>query len=203
MNANLFDILARSIADPGKAAIETLSGDRITYADLVARTGRFANALAGPGACGPGDRVAAQVEKSVEAIVLYLATVRAGAVFLPLNTGYTPAEVEYFLGDAEPSGLRLRPRPARESLEPAAAEPPGRTVLTLDADGEGTLTGSGRGASPTPSRPSMRSRRRPRRAALHLRHHRALEGGDAHATATWSRTPRRCARPGASPPTTC
>jgi malonyl-CoA/methylmalonyl-CoA synthetase len=81
MNANLFDTLARSIADPDKPAIETLPGERISYADLVARTGRFANALKTVGV-GPGDRVAAQVEKSVEAIVLYLATVRAGAVFL-------------------------------------------------------------------------------------------------------------------------
>ena len=51
----------------------------------------------------PGDRVAVQVAKSVEAIALYLATVRAGAVFLPLNTAYTRSEVDYFLGDAEPT----------------------------------------------------------------------------------------------------
>ena len=89
MNANLFDILARGITDPDKVAIETASGERISYADLVARTGRVANALTALG-LRPGDRVAAQVEKSVEAIVLYLATVRAGGVFLPLNTGYTP-----------------------------------------------------------------------------------------------------------------
>ena len=86
----------------------------------------MANALVGLGV-KPGDRVAAQVEKSVEAIVLYLGTVRAGGVFLPLNTGYTPAEIEYFLGDAEPAvfvcdparreALQAvgRPRPARRS----------------------------------------------------------------------------------------
>ncbi len=141
MNANLFDILARGIADPGKVAIETPAGDRITYADLVARTGRVANALAALG-LRPGDRVAAQVEKSVEAIVLYLATVRAGGVFLPLNTGYTPTEIEYFLGDAEPAVFVCDPARS-ESLGAAAAEA-GATVLTLGADGEGSLTEAAR-----------------------------------------------------------
>jgi malonyl-CoA/methylmalonyl-CoA synthetase len=142
MNANLFDTLARSIADPDKPAIETLPGERISYADLVARTGRFANALKTVGV-GPGDRVAAQVEKSVEAIVLYLATVRAGAVFLPLNTGYTPTEIEYFLGDAEPKVFVCDParHPSLEAIAAAA----GAQVLTLDAQGGGTLPGAAAG----------------------------------------------------------
>ena len=102
----------------------------------MAETGRFANALKGLGV-KPGDRVAAQVEKSVAAIVLYLATVRAGGVFLPLNTGYTPAEIEYFLGDAEPAVFVCDP--ARlASLEPVATAIGART-LTLDANGAGTL----------------------------------------------------------------
>jgi malonyl-CoA/methylmalonyl-CoA synthetase len=137
MNANLFHILARGITDPDKVAIETASGEKTTYADLVARTGRVANALMVLG-LKPGDRVAAQIEKSVEAIVLYLATVRAGGVFLPLNTGYTPAEIEYFLGDAEASVFVCDP--ARyEGLKPVAAAV-GAQVLTLDAEGEGGLT---------------------------------------------------------------
>ena len=137
MNANLFDILARGITDPDKVAIATASGDRITYADLVARTGRVANALRVLG-LKPGDRVAAQIEKSVEAIVLYLATVRAGGVFLPLNTGYTSAEIEYFLGDAEPTVFVCDPS-RYESLKPVATTA-GAQVLTLDAEGEGGLT---------------------------------------------------------------
>jgi malonyl-CoA/methylmalonyl-CoA synthetase len=137
MNANLFDILARGITDPDKVAIETASGERTTYAELVARTGRMANALARLGV-KPGDRVAAQIEKSVEAIVLYLATVRAGGVFLPLNTGYTPAEIEYFLDDAEPAVFVCDP--ARlDALQPVA-DAAGARVLTLDANGAGTLT---------------------------------------------------------------
>src|SRR5204863_491924 len=82
--------------------IEELDGTRITYADLIARAGQMANVLVARGV-KPGDRVAAQTEKSVPALVLYLATVRAGGVYLPLNTAYTLNELEYFIGDAEPT----------------------------------------------------------------------------------------------------
>ena len=57
----------------------------------------------------PGDRVAAQVEKSAEALMLYLGSLRAGAVYLPLNTAYTAGEIRYFLGDAEPTLFVCRP----------------------------------------------------------------------------------------------
>lgn len=137
VNDNLFALLADGIADPDATAIETATGERISYADLVARAGRMANALAGLGV-GPGDRVAAQVEKSVEAIVLYLGTVRAGGVFLPLNTGYTPAEIDYFVGDAEPAVFVCDPV-RREALQ-ASADKAGAKLVTLDASGKGTLT---------------------------------------------------------------
>ncbi len=137
MNANLFALLADGIADPEALAIETAAGERITYGDLVARAGRMANALAGLGV-RPGDRVAAQVEKSVEAIVLYLGTVRAGGVFLPLNTGYTPAEIDYFVGDAEPAVFVCDPARA-EALQPTA-DRAGARLVTLDAAGRGTLS---------------------------------------------------------------
>ena len=76
-------------------------GRRYSYGDVEDVSGRFANVLVDLGV-RPGDRVAVQVPKSIEAIMLYLAVVRAGAVFLPLNTGYTPSEIEYFLGNATP-----------------------------------------------------------------------------------------------------
>ncbi|WP_374302056.1 malonyl-CoA synthase [Paracoccus sp. (in: a-proteobacteria)] len=144
MNANLFDILETGIADPEATAIETPQGQRITYADLVARTGRMANALVSLGV-RPGDRVAAQVEKSVEAIILYLATVRAGAVFLPLNTGYTPAEIDYFIGDATPAVFVCDP--ARAEALADAAKRAGARIVTLDAKGQGSLTDAASGAS--------------------------------------------------------
>lgn len=144
MSENLFDILERGIADRTATAIETPAGARISYGDLVARTGRMANALVTLGV-GPGDRVAVQVEKSVEAIILYLATVRAGAIFLPLNTGYTPSEIAYFLGDAGPRIFVCDPGKAAE-LAPVA-ETAGAGLLTLAADGTGTLSDAAAGAS--------------------------------------------------------
>lgn len=144
MNANLFAVLSDNISDPAATAIETADGERISYSDLVARTGRMANALVGLGV-QPGDRVAAQVEKSVEAIILYLATLRAGGVFLPLNTGYTPAEIEYFVGDAEPAVFVCDPA-RRDALQPAA-DKAGAKLVTLDAQGRGTLTDAAAAAS--------------------------------------------------------
>ena len=86
----------------------------------------------------PGDRVAAQTEKSVPALLLYLATVRAGAVYLPLNTAYTLNELEYFIGDAEPSLVVCDP--SRADGIGAIAAKVGAKVETLDADGKGSLT---------------------------------------------------------------
>ncbi len=86
----------------------------------------------------PGDRVAVQVEKSVANIVLYLGTVRAGAVYLPLNTAYTLNELDYFIGDAEPSLVVCDPSKA-EGLAPIAAKVKAK-VETLGPDGRGSLT---------------------------------------------------------------
>jgi len=72
------------------------------YQDVLEITARFAHHLVNLGV-KPGDRVAAQVPKSIEALMLYLATVRAGGVFLPLNTAYTANEITYFLEDATPA----------------------------------------------------------------------------------------------------
>ena len=83
----------------------------------------------------PGDRVAAQTEKSVPGLVLYLAAVRAGAVYLPLNTAYTLNELEYFITDAEPSLVVCDPSKA-EGIGSIAAKV-GAKVETLGADGQG------------------------------------------------------------------
>ncbi|RFP90912.1 malonyl-CoA synthase [Rhodobacteraceae bacterium 63075] len=84
----------------------------------------------------PGGRVAVQVEKSIRAIELYLGTVAAGGVFLPLNTAYTAAELGYFLGDATPSIVVIDP--AREAeITPISGK---AQLLTLDGDGGGTLS---------------------------------------------------------------
>jgi malonyl-CoA/methylmalonyl-CoA synthetase len=87
--------------DPERLFLRTPDGQRVTYAAMDQRVDRMAAALA-QRAVVAGDRVVAQVEKSPDAIALYLACLRVGAVFVPLNTAYTNAEIEYFLGDAEP-----------------------------------------------------------------------------------------------------
>jgi malonyl-CoA/methylmalonyl-CoA synthetase len=145
MNANLFSRLFDSLDDPNRLAIETIDGQRISYADLMARAGRMANVLVDSGV-KPGDRVAAQTEKSVPGLVLYLAAVRAGAVYLPLNTAYTLNELEYFITDAEPSLVVCDPSKA-EGIGSIAAKV-GAKVLTLGADGRGSLTDAAAKASP-------------------------------------------------------
>src|SRR6266576_1021651 len=137
MNANLFSRLFDSLDDPNRLAIETIDGQRISYADLMARAGRMANGLVNSGV-KPGDRVAAQTEKSVPGLVLYLAAVRAGAVYLPLNTAYTLNELEYFVTDAEPSLVVCDPSKA-EGIGAIAGKVKVR-IATLRPDGKGSLT---------------------------------------------------------------
>lgn len=136
-NANLFSRLFDGLDDPKRLAIETHDGAHISYGDLIARAGQMANVLVARGV-KPGDRVAVQVEKSVANIVLYLGTVRAGAVYLPLNTAYTLNELDYFIGDAEPSLVVCDPSKA-EGLAPIAAKVKAK-VETLGPDGKGSLT---------------------------------------------------------------
>src|SRR6266480_450695 len=101
MSGNLFDLIRSRVPAPDKALLELADGRQLSYADAFAWSGRVANTLVLRGV-EPGDRVAVQVEKSPEALILYLAVLRAGAVYLQLNTAYTLAELEYFLSDAEP-----------------------------------------------------------------------------------------------------
>jgi malonyl-CoA/methylmalonyl-CoA synthetase len=145
MNANLFSRLFDGLDDPTRLAIETTDGQRISYGDLIARAGQMSNVLVASGV-KPGDRVAAQTEKSVPGLVLYLATVRAGAVYLPLNTAYTLNELEYFIGDAEPSLVVCDPAKA-EGIGTIAAKV-GAKVETMGADGKGSLTDAAAKAKP-------------------------------------------------------
>src|SRR3981081_4030336 len=144
-NANLISRLFDSLDDASCLAIETADGQRISYGDLIARGGQMANVLVNRGV-KPGDRVAAQTEKSVPGLVLYLATVRAGAVYLPLNTAYTLNELEYFIGDAEPSLVVCDPSKA-DGIGAIAAKV-GARVEMLGADGKGSLTDAAAKASP-------------------------------------------------------
>ncbi len=99
---HLFDGLLAGREASQSTLLQIPNGDHWSHAELVALSGKFAHLLRAEGVIA-GDRVAVQVEKSVEAIALYLATLRVGAVFLPLNPAYTDSEVNYFLQDAEPA----------------------------------------------------------------------------------------------------
>jgi malonyl-CoA/methylmalonyl-CoA synthetase len=108
VSANLFEILVARAPRLDKPALESAGGHSLSYGELYARAGRAARALVELGV-EPGDRVAAQIDKSPDAIVLALACFRAGAALLPLNTAYTLPELEYFLGDARPALTLCRP----------------------------------------------------------------------------------------------
>ena len=175
MNANLFSRLFDGLDDPARLAIEMPDGQRISYGELIARIGQMANVLIDRGV-KTGDRVAAQTEKSVPGLVLYLATVRAGAVYLPLNTAYTLNELEYFIGDAEPSLVVCDPSKA-EGIGKLAAKV-GARVETLGRRRQGIADRCRRkGKARIQDRRARQ--RRSRRDPLHLRHHGTLQGRDA------------------------
>lgn len=136
----LFSMLSEGWVNLKKIVIETSAGHQYQYEDILKITARFANALKASGV-RPGDRVAVQAEKSPEALFLYLACVRAGAAYLPLNIAYTEAEVEYYLRDAEPSvfvcGHKAPDICSCTSIRERAGVAAG---LSLGADGQGALT---------------------------------------------------------------
>ena len=102
-NANIYANLRNHFpVDLDSIAVETDNGLHYSWRDLERGSAMMANLLAGLN-IPQGSRVAVQVEKSVEAMMLYLATLRAGLVFLPLNTAYQSAEIEYFITNAEPA----------------------------------------------------------------------------------------------------
>jgi malonyl-CoA/methylmalonyl-CoA synthetase len=122
---------------PDRSFLKTPTGRDLTYASLRDVSGRFAAALMRRGVV-PGDRIAVQVDKSVEAVLLYLACLRTGAVFVPINTANTPTEVDYFLRDSQPRIAVIRPDD-RELLEPRAMQAGVQHVETLGAESDGSL----------------------------------------------------------------
>jgi malonyl-CoA/methylmalonyl-CoA synthetase len=131
MSGNLFARFRAAAPAHDRTFIKTSDGRVITYGDLLAVSARYAHVLQASGV-GFGDRVAVQVEKSPEAILLYLACLRVGAVYLPLNTAYTLTELDYFIGDSEPAVVVCTPERAGEIAERL----PVPTILTLGTDGK-------------------------------------------------------------------
>jgi malonyl-CoA/methylmalonyl-CoA synthetase len=137
-NANLYAALRAAFpADLDAVAVETDDGLFYSWRDLERASAMIANLLEAL-KLDKGARIAVQVEKSVEAMLLYLATLRAGYVFLPLNTAYRGAEIEYFIGNAEPAVV-VCSRANASWVAPIAAAAGTRHVFTLDDDRSGTL----------------------------------------------------------------
>ena len=126
---NLYDLLAsRFPADRSKPAFLLADGSAISYGQLEDDVARTASLLI-EYEVEPGDRVALQSEKSVAAVAVYLATLKVGAVFLPLNTAYTEAEVDYFIDDAEPV---LFVEDAEALVADARTRPPLADTMVMD-----------------------------------------------------------------------
>lgn len=137
MPNTLYDALFAPLAGRDTAFLILPDGREISGAQFHAMVAQQAQALRAAG-LGVGDRIAVQIAKSPQALAVYGAAVALGAIFLPLNTAYTADEVDYFLGNATPR-IFLCDAARQDALAPVAARH-GAAVLTLNADGSGSLT---------------------------------------------------------------
>ncbi|MBT7581371.1 MAG: AMP-binding protein [Kordiimonadaceae bacterium] len=127
------NIIARIKNAGDKTFITGSSGDYL-YSDIDPICAKIQNVMTGVGV-KKGSRVLVQVEKSPEAVMLYLACLRMGAIFVPLNTGYTSGEVSYFFENSEPDLCVVSPD-KQESFKDIVGEKP---VLTLSSNKDGSL----------------------------------------------------------------
>lgn len=140
-NANLYALFAANFpTDLSSCCIETEDRRYFSWSDVERASAKLANLLTSLN-LQVGARVAVQVEKSAEALILYLATIRAGYVYLPLNTAYRDAEVDYFIRDAQPEVVICSPQQFGW-VSQLAFKAGSRHVFTLDAPAEGNNSGS-------------------------------------------------------------
>jgi len=138
-NANVYAAFERSFEiNSARPALEIDLNQNCTYAQLHRETARCAAALTGFG-LQRGDRVAVQIEKSPQSLFLYLACLRAGFVYLPLNTAYRLAELAYFLSDAEPALVVCSPPAEGDVRELVRTSNSSARIATLDSSGRGSL----------------------------------------------------------------
>ena len=137
----LFDALVAPLEMRRDAVLIRPDDSEVTGEQLFALSGQIANVLLAAGV-EPGHRVAMQCEKSIEALALYLACLRVGSLFLPLNTAYMPAEMDYFVGDAEPT-IVVSSIQAADQLAPICANH-NATLFTLGENSDGTLMDAAR-----------------------------------------------------------
>ncbi len=138
MSHNIYELFATKFADALDSPFLTIPGGAsYSYGQVDRRSAAIAAALAEGGA-RPGDRVVVQVDKSADAVALYLACLRSGFIYVPLNTAYTPEEVGFFLGDAHPAVFVFKPGRAAK-LRPVADIAGVPTSFTLNSKGGGSL----------------------------------------------------------------
>jgi malonyl-CoA/methylmalonyl-CoA synthetase len=145
---HLYSAIESAIPDRAKSLVELADGKHISYGDLFSLVEKLASYIIRRGV-KPGDRIAVQVEKSWQNLALYLAVVRAGAVYLPLNTAYPLAELEYFLGDAEPSFVVTQPG-SEEGVRAVCKGANKIIVESLGQNGDGSLLRAAADALPAP-----------------------------------------------------
>lgn len=143
---NSYEFFSRSFAAQRQRIFLEDEGRRYTYDDLDRETARYAALLTGLG-LQQGDRVAAQIDKSAEALFLYLGVLRAGLAYLPLNTDYQRGELAYFIGDAEPRVVVCRAS-AVASFAELLKDAGDARLFTLDAAGGGTLAAAAAAVAP-------------------------------------------------------
>ncbi|MDC1381898.1 malonyl-CoA synthase [Candidatus Puniceispirillum sp.] len=142
MSNLLFDRLFKCHEGETKSFLIFADGSEQSYDNFLKKTARFANVIQSLGLV-VGDRLAAQIEKSPEALALYAACVQSGIIFLPLNKAYTPNEVSYFVGD---SGAKLIVADENFNLEDIAHEH-GALLESLNTDGSGSFVEYSQNAS--------------------------------------------------------
>jgi malonyl-CoA/methylmalonyl-CoA synthetase len=147
MSQNLYSLFeSRFPAERSRPLLLLEDGAEVSYAQAEEGASRYARLLAGLG-LAPGDRVAVQVEKSPEALLLYLGCLKAGLAYLPLNSAYQESEVFYFLENAQPRAVIAQPS-SLPWLGPLAGRLGIHHVFSLDAQGHGTLVDAARSLPP-------------------------------------------------------
>ncbi|RED52221.1 malonate--CoA ligase [Aestuariispira insulae] len=150
MSGNLYALFqSRFPKDLSRPCIKQPGRPDLSYQAIDELSAQYAGWLRQAG-IRKGDRVAVQVEKSVEAVFLYLGCLRVGAIYLPLNTGYTAAELDYFIGDAGPS-IFVCASDVQATLAPVCEKHAVNLLMTLDADGKGSLIEALAECSPAPA----------------------------------------------------
>lgn len=146
MNSNFYALIeSRMLRFPDKICLDCENGLQLSFAQVLELAGRISSFIRQQG-IPAGERLVVQAEKSPFGVALYLACLRAGIIYIPLNTSYTAEEVEYFLADATPRLFICDP--ARQQNFAGVAGRLNIKVLTLDKHGQGSLPDSVAGLPP-------------------------------------------------------